>query len=148
MIALPHFRPAFFGVGMDADAAAYIAAVEAADGQSLETATKQAIANFVDGCKDDLIWDAIKASCILSGARTLAGALVPLKGTAPTNFNFVSGDYDRKIGLNGTGTNKYLSSNRANNADPQNSKHMATWKTSNQVTGQAGLMGNFTVASG
>lgn len=147
MIALPHFRPAFFGVGMDADAAAYIAAVEAADGQSLETATKQAIANFIEGCKDDNIWDAIKASCILAGARTLAGALVPLKGTAPTNFNFVSGDYGRKTGLIGNGSTKYLSSNRANNADPQNNKHLSVWRT-NQVQAQAALIGNFTSASG
>lgn len=146
MIALPHFRPAFFGVGMDADAAAYIAAVEAADGQSLETATKQAIANFVEGCKDDLIWDAIKASCILAGARTLAGALVPLKGTAPTNFNFVSTDYNRKIGLSGNGTTKYLNSNRNNNADPQNSKHLSTWKTITSGTGA--LIGNNTNQTG
>jgi hypothetical protein len=140
MIALPHFRPAFFGVGMDADAAAYIAAVEAADGQSLETATKQAIANFIEGCKDDNIWDAIKASCILAGARTLAGALVPLRGTAPTNFNFVSSDYDRKTGLIGNGSTKYLNTNRNNNADPQNSKHIAAYRK-RAPTGTTGGIG-------
>jgi hypothetical protein len=68
---------------MDPDAAAYITAVETADGQALEERTKIAIDNFVLGCKADGIWTAIKASCILSGARTLAGALVPLVGTAP-----------------------------------------------------------------
>jgi hypothetical protein len=133
---------------MDADAVNYLAAVEAADGQTLEASVRKAYDDFFKGCKDDNIWDAIKASCILAGARTLAGALVPLKGAAPTNFNFVSGDYNRKLGLNGTGTNKYLSSNRANNADPQNNKHMSAWKTLNQSSGQAGLMGNFTSASG
>ena len=110
---------------VDADADAYIAAVEAADGQALEPGVKFAIKNFVLCCKQDGIWTSIKASCILAGARTLSGALVPLVGTAPTNFNFVSGDYNRKTGLMGNASTKYLNSNRNNNADPQNSKHMS-----------------------
>jgi hypothetical protein len=112
---------------MDADAAAYITAVETADTEPLEEKTKIAIDNFVLGCKADGIWSAIKASCILAGARTLTGALVPLVGTAPTNVGglFVSGDYNRKTGLVGDGSTKYLDSNRNNNADPQNSKHVA-----------------------
>ena len=146
MIALPHFRPAFTGSGLDADALAYITAVEAADGQSLESATQQAINAFVKGCKTDGIWNAIKASCILAGARTLSGALVPLRGTAPTNFNFVSGDYNRKTGLGGNGATKYLNSNRNNNADPQDSKHLSVWRTSQTV--QAGLIGNNTSTNG
>jgi hypothetical protein len=93
---------------MDPDAAAYITAVETADGQALEEKTKIAIDNFVLGCKADGIWSAIRASCILAGARTLEGALVPLAGTAPTNFNFVSGDYNRKTGLVGNRSNKSL----------------------------------------
>jgi hypothetical protein len=115
---------------LDPDAAAYIAAVEAADTQALEPAVRAAINGFVVGCKADGIWAAIKASCILAGARTLTGALVPLRGTAPTNFNFVSGDYNRKTGLVGNGSTKYLNSNRNNNADPQNSKHIAAYLTS------------------
>ena len=113
--------------GYDTDAQAYITAVETADGQALETAVKDAINGFVVGCKADNIWSAIKASCILAGARTLSGALVPLAGAAPTNFNFVSGDYDRETGLLGNGTSKYLNSNRTANADPQNSHHMACY---------------------
>jgi hypothetical protein len=101
--------------------------VEAADGQALETGVRDAINAFVLGCKTDGIWNAIKASCILAGARTLAGALVPLVGAAPTNFNFVAGDYNRKTGLLGNGSTKYLNSNRNNNADPQDSKHLAAF---------------------
>jgi hypothetical protein len=112
---------------LDADAAAYIAAVEAADTEPLETGVRLAINDFVLGCKDDGIWAAIKASCILAGARTLTGALVPLVGAAPTNFNFASGDYNRKTGLVGDGSTKYLDSNRNNNADPQNSRHAAVY---------------------
>ena len=115
----------------DEDAGNYIQAVETADAQALEPATRKAINNFVIGCKQDGIWTAIKASCILSGARTLAGALVPLVGTAPTNNGFVGigTDYVRKTGLVGDGSTKYLNSNRNNNADPQNSKHLAVWRS-------------------
>jgi hypothetical protein len=112
---------------MDPDAAAYITAVETADGQVLEEKVKIAIDNFVLGCKADGIWSAIKASCILAGARTLSGALVPLVGVAPTNYNFVSGDYDRETGLVGDGSTKYLDSNRNNNADPQDNNHNSSF---------------------
>ncbi len=114
---------------VDGDAAAYIAAVESADGQSLEEGVKSAINSFVLGCKADGIWAAIKASCILAGARTLTGALVPLVGTAPTNVGglFVSGDYDRETGLVGDGSTKYLDSNRNHNADPQDNAHVTVY---------------------
>ena len=94
------WSPGFNGV-TDPDAQTYIAAVEAADGQAIEGDVALAINDFVVGCKTDGIWDAIKASCILAGARTLSGALVPLKGAAPTNYNFVAADYDRETGLVG-----------------------------------------------
>jgi hypothetical protein len=120
----------------DADAIRYLAAVEAADAQTLEPAVRLAVDAFIVGCKADGIWTAIKASCILAGARTLTGALVPLVGTVPpTNVNFVSGDYNRKTGLVGNKSNKYIVCNRSNNADPQNSRHHA-------------LYGNFSVADG
>jgi hypothetical protein len=119
-------------VQAEADINAYISLVEltdAANGQSggLETGVKDALKAFALGCASDGIWNAVKASCILAGARTLTGALVPLVGTAPTNNNFVSGDYDRKTGLVGDGSTKYLNSNRNNNADPQNSKHISVY---------------------
>jgi hypothetical protein len=126
------WRPGF---QFDDDASTYIEAVEAADTQALETNTRYAINNFVIGCKQDGIWTAIKASCILAGARTLAGALVPLVGTAPTNVNFVAGDYNRKTGLAGNGSTKYLDSNRNNNADLQNSNHNAVYATNIGTTG-------------
>jgi hypothetical protein len=115
--------------GIDPDATAYIAAVEAADDQNLEPEIKTAYYDFVAGCKDDGIWDAIKASCILAGARTLDGALVPLVGPAPTKVNLVSGDYDRKTGIKGNGSNKYIDSNRNHNLLPQNNNHMCAYTT-------------------
>jgi len=64
--------------GFEPESVNYIRAVEAADGAYLETGVKKAINSFIVGCRKDGIWDAIKASCILCGARTIAGALVPL----------------------------------------------------------------------
>jgi hypothetical protein len=63
----------------------------------------------------------IKASVPMAGARTRLGAMTPLVGPAPTSFNFGNNDYNRKTGLVGDGSAKYLDSNRNNNADPQNS---------------------------
>jgi hypothetical protein len=108
---------------------AYISAVEAADGQSLEQGVKDAYSDFITGCVNDGIWPAIKAACILAGARTLDGALVPIVGSAPTNNNFVSGDYNRKIGLKGNSSTKYLNSNRPGNSDPQNNAHISSYQS-------------------
>jgi hypothetical protein len=131
--------PAFLGSLSiyDPDAFAYIIAVEIADGQELEPSVRAAVNDFVIGCKTDATWDAIKASCIMAGARTLAGALVPLAGAAPTNVNFVAGDYNRKTGLKGDGSTKYLDSNRNNNADPQDSKHISFYKQAGASSSEA-----------
>lgn len=122
----------------DADVNNYIIAVETADRGRLETGVRDAINDFIVGCKADGVWPAIKASCILMGARTLSGALTPLAGSAPTNSNFVSGDYNRKTGLVGNGTNKALNTNRNQNADPQNNFHMAVYVTT-AATSSAGV---------
>lgn len=124
-------------VASDSDAKAYINAVRTADGgQYMEAAVQRAIDNFVKGCKSDGIWSAIKASCILMGARTLSGALTPLVGAAPTNNGpFVSGDYNRETGLIGNASSKYLDTNRNNNADPQNSQHMSVYVSQARTNG-------------
>jgi hypothetical protein len=88
-----------------------------------------AINDFIVGCKADGIWDSIKACCILAGWDGLSGCLVPLKGPAPTNNNFVSGDYDRKIGLKGNGGGKFIGTNYAANSNPQNDNHLGFYVT-------------------
>jgi hypothetical protein len=80
----------------------------------------------------------IKASCFKQGARTLSGALVPLAADmpAPTNFNFVAGDYNRRTGLGDpVNASKYLNSNRNNNADPQNLRHLSVFVSTAESTG-------------
>lgn len=123
------------GGATDANARAYIAAVQTADGATLEPAVVKAIDDFVIGCKADGIWTAIKSSCILMGARTLAGALTPLAGTAPTNNNFVTGDYNRKTGLIGNASTKYLDASRNNTNDEQNDAHMSIYVSEQRTTG-------------
>ena len=134
--------------GEDPDAKAYLDAVETADTQALEAAVRKAVDDFVKGCKADGIWSAVKASCILAGARTLAGALTPLVGSAPTNVggNFVSGDYDRKTGLIGDGSTKYLDSNRNNNADPQDNSHLSIYRTDASDSGTQIIAGSANVS--
>lgn len=131
----------------DTDAQTYITAVEGADGQALETAVRDAINEFVVGCKSDGIWTAIKASCILAGARTLAGALVPLVGPAPTNNGFISGDYSRKTGLKGNGSSKYLVTNRLLNADPQNDIHVSVFKNDTISAANPYYIGGYNAAA-
>lgn len=121
----------------NAESVDWINAVYAA-GSSVNTATAKAVDQFVSGCKSDGIWDAIKACCVLCGPDTLAGALVPLVGSAPTNNNFVAGDYNRLTGLVGDGSTTYLNTNRNNNADPQNDKHLSVYLSTRGVYGAIG----------
>jgi hypothetical protein len=133
---------------LDPDAAVYLNAVAVADGQQLEPAVRKAINDFVVGLKADSIWTPIKALCLLMGPRTLAGALTPLVGTAPTNNGpFVSGDYNRETGLVGNGSSKYLDSNRANSADPQTNYHLAVL-VNTAATGAQFYAGVFSTAGG
>jgi len=117
-------------VPTDSDAIAYLAAVAAADGSAVERSVAIAIDDFVKGLKADGLWSAIGSACVLAGARTVAGALVPLKGAAPTGYNWTASDYSRSLGLKGNGTTKYIDSNRANNADPQDDQHIAVYAAS------------------
>jgi len=130
-------------VSDDNDANAYLLSVERADGQELESGVITAVESFILGCKSDGIWSALKASCILAGARTLSGALVPLVGTAPTNANFVSGDYNRETGLLGNGSTKYLNANRNANSDPQDSFHHSVYvAVAPSITVNRGFLGH------
>jgi hypothetical protein len=117
-------------------------------GSSITESNKAAVRAFVAGCKADGIWTAIKACCLLAGHDSLAGTLVPLVGIAPTNSGFVNGDYSRTLGLTGDGTS-YLNSNRAGNADPQNSFHYAVWLTAGSaLTTSISMMGDTEASDG
>lgn len=127
MLIIPRRMTASF----DPEAAAWIALIEAADGQSLEPAVKDAYNAFVTGSKADASlnpgvsnWTATEQLLLMRGPRTLTSALIPMKGTNPTNVGFVSGDYNRKLDLKGN-YSKYLNLNRGPSNDGQN--NMSGW---------------------
>jgi len=140
----------FFAEGFDPDALDYINRVETADGERLEPRVRTAINQFVLGCKQDGIWTSLVTSCIMAGARTVAGAITPLVGNAPTNNNFVAGDYSRTLGLLGNGTNKYLATGYNNNDTtnfPQNDSHMSCFVSQSQ-TNAIGVFVGTTISIG
>jgi len=115
----------------DADALDYLSRMATADGAGVETGVAVAVDAFVRDAKELGVFSSLKACCILAGARTLAGALVPVVGDAPTNVanGFVSGDYTRggaTPGLKGDGTS-YLDSGRAGTDDSQNDSHISVY---------------------
>ena len=122
--------------------------VAAGDSNGLELGVTDAISSFLQdlvsisylGVSANVISQAasvIKASPILAGARTRAGSLVPVVGTAPTGFGTAGGwNYNRKTGLQGNGTDNYLNANRLQNADTQNNFHMSLY-SSNGIAGTA-----------
>ena len=57
-----------------------------------------AINRFVVDAKSQGVYDALKASCVMAGWDSLAGALTPLAGTAPSNNGFLADDYDVALG--------------------------------------------------
>jgi hypothetical protein len=121
---------------IDADARAYVLAVEAADKSKLEDKVRRAIDTFVQGLKTDSLWTPLTHCCILAGARTLEGICIPLRGTAPTSNAFTSSDYDRKTGLIGSTANtKFLNTNVNNNTFTQNDFHMSVEVHTAQTSG-------------
>ena len=127
----------------DADAIDYLSRMATADGAGVEVGVAVAVDAFFRDAKESGVFSALKACCILAGARTLAGALVPVVGDAPTNLpvanGFTSGDYSRAAGLTGDGTS-YLDSGRDSNDDPQNDQHVAVYSTT-IASGNDSLLG-------
>jgi len=133
----------------DADALAYVLSVEEADGQRLESNVTLAIDNFVKGLKSDATWDDIDHCCVLAGARTIAGAIKPLKGTAPSQNAFETADYDRQTGLLGSTANtKYLDTNVNGNTFTQDDFHMSLRVSAVPASSTYWLMGAGFTSSG
>jgi hypothetical protein len=111
-----------------AEAADYFSRIRLA-GSSITTDNKVAVGNFIEGCKADGIWSSIKASCLLAGPDTLAGALVPLVGPTPINSSFSNTDYNRITGLIGDGLTKQISTNYAGSPVLQDNVSASVWGT-------------------
>jgi len=114
-------------INYDTDAFSYLNQVQLFDGQNLEPTYKIAINSFVELLKSDSIWSQVTGMGILAGARTLSGALVPLKGPAPTSFNFVLSDYTRFGGLSGDGQSKYIDTKIPFQSRPFGNSHYSVY---------------------
>ena len=119
----------------DADAIDYLSRMATADGAGVEVGVATAVDAFFRDSKAAGVFSALKACCILTGARTLAGALVPVVGDAPTPNGFVSGDYSRTDGLRDPGGTSLLDTGRSSTDDPQNDVHLAAYLTALQSSG-------------
>lgn len=123
------------GLILAPEAVSWAAAVVAA-GSSVPASVVFAVSEFVKECQADASpnagvnnWTAMKSVQLLAGPATFAGISAPLKGVAPTFFNFVGGDYNPATGLLGDGSTKYINTGRNNNADPQNNSGAWCWVT-------------------
>jgi hypothetical protein len=113
----------------DADAVTWIGGVQTADTTSLEDAVAAAMHKMVKALKDAGEWSGLSIIRCYAGPRTLAGCAVPVKGAAPTLVNFVSGDINRKTGIKGNGSTKYINHNHNNNANSQDDQSMWMYLT-------------------
>ena len=123
---------------IDPDAAAWIAKVEAKDGQALEPAVVAAIDVLFSGLREDAVIEHLDSWRIYAGPRTLDGALTPVSGPAPSNDGpFVDGNLSRAGGLKGNGSNKSLGLNVYNDDYPRNSIAVWTFFTEMPTPGSA-----------
>lgn len=134
------------GGSLDADAAAWAAAV-VANGGTYSAATLAAMSTFVKSAKASGYWTKLNRINLFCGDQ-LAACLVPLKvggGSATdTNVNFVSGDYSETTGLTGNGSTKYLKTGLVPSASlTLNDTHMAIYNraSSSSVSNQWGASG-------
>ena len=126
------------GPALDPDAAAYIAAVETADGEPLEEGVKLAWDEFFKYLKSTQdggeIWSKINLLGWL-GQRTLAAALIHIKGPSNLiNNGVVSGQLNRLTGVSGSGASDF-DTNYSNLTDGQDDHHRAIYATSLQDSG-------------
>jgi hypothetical protein len=127
---------------LDADAVTYINAVEQADGQPLEATTRRAINRFVIGLKANSIWGSLDVFRILCGARTLAGALIPLKDSVVTNVNFTESDYNRKTGLKGDPDNSTRLPISYSSTFDVSGAHFSVYRTEEETNGVKAAIAN------
>jgi len=138
---------------VDSDAQAWATAVEGApgDNQKLEPAIRKAVDTYVQTIKTTglggaagSIWSQAAQLLLPCGPRTLAGALIPLKGAAPTSVNFVSGNYNRKNGLGkASNTNAYLDSGVATSVVAGTSHALFTYGAIPAAAGDIALIGRY-----
>lgn len=100
---------------LQAETVAYVAAVEAEDGQALEDPVVLAIDGLVSDFKEYGLWEPAQDIILLAGPRSIAGGLINARapnivGFINSNFNnlFQSADIVRAGGWKGNGSTKTI----------------------------------------
>jgi len=86
----------------DADAIDYLSRMATADGAGVETGVAVAVDAFFRDARESGVLSSIRSSCVLAGARTLAGALVPLKNEGPELWTAPTPTIANAYGSSGT----------------------------------------------
>jgi hypothetical protein len=135
---------------VDNETLIYLSVVESRDGEPLESSVKGVLLRFVKKLKDLSLWNEINTLNLLCGARTLNGALVPLKGTYPEQPSaFGSFNYNRVTGLRSTNANFVVFTNVLGVELLAADNHIAVYVTQNTTnTATVDLIGNFIFTSG
>ena len=147
----------------DADALTWADNVASSDGNvQLEDAIKLALDTYVQTIKTTglggaagSIWSQAAQLLLPCGPRTLAGALRPLKGAAPTNGSgsagstqFASGDYNRKNGLGAaSNASKYLNGNVSRNDLSLNTHALFAYGLITLTSGDRILIGSYNTSA-
>lgn len=119
-------------ITIDPDVINYVTAVETADGAPLEQEVVTAFEAFIIECKIAGIWDKIGTGCILAGARTLAGAMVPIKGSFIPTLSQTGFDYVRKTGFGGSTFS--INTNYPNLTNAISNRHLSAYITEPDTT--------------
>jgi hypothetical protein len=145
-IIRPALRSVFRGAAIDADAAAWIAAVEAADGESLEPGILLALSKFFTTLKNtaspkegktNFEQMAAGQAMLLSAPRTLDGAFVDLFAATELlddNELHVQGDLKRGFGLQSS-TSKALVTSITNGSLPRDDFSMLGYTQAKATAG-------------
>lgn len=139
-----------FGFRSDPDAEIFFRNVET-NGGTVSPSTREAVLNFVIGCKSDGCWTPLKDVGLFVGTG-LGAALTKLKTFNGSNFyytnnNFVSGDYSEATGLTGDGSSKSLAAGFQCDALTIDNTHISVYnRSSTPVNGWIGVIDDLAVA--
>lgn len=127
--AFRHQRSAIPNHGAYAhEAAVWIEAVEAADGQPLEEGVQAAAHQLIASFKLHGYWRYVDNLFLLAGPRTAAGAKIPVRGKVPCEFNEANATHERAFGFRGKdGTGWHIDSKVPANSLPLNNAAVVTY---------------------
>jgi hypothetical protein len=121
-------QPASYAGETTQDILTHFQVIEQVDSEELESSVKGSILRLVRRLKDQNLWDKIQVINLLCAARTMPGALVPLKGPYPNTPSTIGlFDYNRRTGLRPSNQNFFFATNIFNNDLQVNDNHVSAY---------------------